>query len=178
MRTLRRFRSLPAALALAAAAACTPLPEYQAQKPVPAPAPVPDRIEAIARGERVLVDHATGGRGVRRLAGQVVQADSLGITVRTDRETRLVERAALRDVWVSRGRKPRAGRAAVGFVGGLLVGGIIGYGAGDDCGGDDFICIDRSETTPIFAFIGGLVGAGIGALAGGGENWVRVPLGR
>lgn len=176
MRILRRLRQVPAALGLAAAAACTPLPEYQAQKPVPAPAPVPDRLEAIARGERVLVDHAPRGRRVQRIAGRVVQADSIGITVRTDGETRLVERAALRDVWVSRGRKPRAGRAAIGFVGGLVVGGIIGYGAGDDCGGDDFICIDRSETTPIFAFLGGLLGAGIGALAGGGENWVRVPL--
>ena len=91
MRTLRCLRLLPAALALAAAAACTPLPEYQAQKPVPAPAPIPDRLEAIPRGERVLVDHATGGGRVRRLAGTVVQADALGITVRTDRETRLVE---------------------------------------------------------------------------------------
>lgn len=177
MRILRRLRQVPAALGLAAAAACTPLPEYQAQKPVPAPAPVPDRLEAIARGERVLVDHGPRGSRVRRIAGHVVQADSFGITVRTDGETRLVERAALRDVWVSRGRKPRAGRAAIGFVGGLLVGGIVGYGAGDDCGGDEFICIDRSETTPVFAFLGGLLGAGIGALAGGGENWVRVPLG-
>lgn len=178
MRILRCLRQLPAALALAAAAACTTLPEYEAQRPMPASTPVPDRLEAIARGDRVAVDHASGGGRVRRLVGRVVRADSLGLTVRTDRETLLVDRAALRDVWVSRGRKPRARGAGFGFLGGLLVGGLVGYGAGEDCGGDDFICFDRSDTTPVFALVGGLLGAGIGALAGGGENWVRVPLGR
>jgi uncharacterized protein YcfJ len=178
MRTLRRLRHLPAALALAAAAACTPLPDYRTPEPVPAPSPLPDRLEAVARGERVLVDHATLGGKVERLAGRAVQVDSLGITVRTERETRRVERAALRDVWVIRGRKSRRGSAAVGFVAGLVIGGVAGYAAGDDCGSDDFICIDRSETAPIFALLGAALGAGVGAIAGGGEKWVRVPLGR
>ena len=177
-------RRLPAsslaALAIAAlTSACTPLPEYRAaQAPAPAPAPVPARVEDVAAGERVQVHHRRPGRDERFVRGRVLESDSAAIRLVAERgDTVIVARGELRGLWVSRGRRPRATTAAIGFLVGAVAGGAIGYASGDECAENSLCLFERGETGMAGAFAGALLGGVIGALVGGGENWKRVPVG-
>ena len=178
---MRRYRALPAALALAGLAlpsACTPLPDYvpPTVAPMPASAPVPDRIEAVAHGERVLLS-VQRGRGAQVVKGRVLAADTAGVRLAAEAgDTLSIERARIMELWVSRGTRSRGSSAGRGFLFGTLAGGGLGYAVGEDCGGDSFVCFDRSDTALGGALAGGVVGTLLGAAFGGGEHWKRVPL--
>ncbi len=67
------------------------------------------------------------------------------------------------EVFVSAGRRSNAGRGAgIGFLAGAVVGAALGYAAGEDCGGNRFLCLDRRE----MALGGGVLLGGVGTLIG------------
>lgn len=105
----------------------------------------------------------------RAIIAEVVvhRGDSLWVRRTQSADTVVLALSTLAQLDVSRGRQGRALRGAgIGLLSGVVVGGAIGYAAGDaDCSGK-FVCYDKPQAAAGGAAIFGLLGAGIGALIG------------
>ena len=127
-------------------------------------------------GQRVLLVEGRGRKQVARI-GRVVTVDSATVTMIGERgDTARVATSAVRQAFLSEGRRSRGSAAVTGGAIGLVIGGALGYSAGSDCGTDSFVCFDRGSTTPVGAMAGMGLGALLGAAVGGGERWRALTL--
>jgi len=105
----------------------------------------------------------------RAIIAEVVvhRGESLWVRRRESADTVVLVASTLAQLDVSRGQQGHALRGAgFGLLSGVVLGGAIGYAAGDaDCSGK-FVCYDKPQTAAGGAAIFGLLGAGIGALIG------------
>jgi hypothetical protein len=119
--------------------------------------------------------------GARKQTGTVVEAraDTLLFTADHQSTRTLVPTASLTGLEVSRGMHSRVlAGAAIGFLAGAVVGGVIGYALVHEPPSDD------GDYGPLAAAVGavivGSVGIGVGALVGSRqtERWetVRLPI--
>jgi hypothetical protein len=67
--------------------------------------------------------------------------------------------------------RDRGESARTGGLIGMIVGGVVGYAAGDDCTEQSFICFDHTDTAMFGASAGAGLGLLVGYLAGGQERW-------
>ena len=126
----------------------------------------------LVPGARALLIVSEGRREERRI-GRVLAADSGIVALVGERgDTLAVATSRVRQAWVSAGRTSRARSSGRGALFGALVGGVVGFAAGSDCPNGDFICFDRTVTTPAGLLAGAGLGALIGVAAGGGERWI------
>jgi hypothetical protein len=76
-------------------------------------------------------------------------------------------------------RRGRGQGVAIGAGVGVLLGGVGGYLAGEDCSPGEILCFDRTTTSATLAATLGLVGILAGALAGNSgaiDDWVFSPV--
>jgi hypothetical protein len=138
------------------------------------PAQEPPPVEP---GDRVRVTAAHGIRNrvgtLRALNNDSIVLENPGLVLPIDSVTQLE---------VSRGRKSRAGRGAlIGLGFGVGIGAAVGFLISQDESGENECRGIEAQCTAIGAASLGLVGAGIGALAGAAtktDRWEEVPLER
>ena len=158
-------------LLLAATVLSSPVAAQHAVRPDTSPAVSPGLV--VGARAMLLVGK---GRHQRQVSGRVLEANAEVVVLAHDGDTLRVPRAEVRAAWIGEARGSRSVSAGKGALAGLFAGGLLGYAAGDDCGGEDWICFDRSATTPAGALLGAGVGALVGALVVGGERWRQVPV--
>lgn len=126
----------------------------------------------LAPGARAMLIVSEGRHDARRV-GRVLAADSGVVALAGERgDTLVVPTARVRQAWVSAGRNSRGRSSGRGALFGALAGGVVGFAAGDACPNGDFICFDRTVTTPAGFLAGAALGALIGVAVGGGERWI------
>ena len=133
--------------------------------------------QQISTGTRVRITMATAKPTI--IIGELVSASDSAVSIRRapDSGEVSIPRYLVYRLQVSGGLS-RAQNAKKAGVIGMVVGGIVGFAAGEDCGPDDFICFPR----PVTGFAGAGLGAGVGMLIGfvGGraERWkdTAVPM--
>lgn len=135
--------------------------------------------QVTVRGARVRVQLLTGDRG--SLVGGVIRETADSLALATDRGRVTLGWAAIDRVERSLGRSPLRGAAPTGLAVGAGLG--LGYSiytlAADSCEGE--ACLVRGLVAPVIVtlsvFAGGVVGLGVGAIAGQAirvERWTSV----
>ena len=106
------------------------------------------------------------------IVGQLIAVSDSTLLIRRqiDSAEVAVPRSSVARLEVSQGTS-RGASARTGGLIGLLVGGVIGYAAGDDCSDTDWICFDRPSTMAMGASAGAGIGLIIGFVAGATERW-------
>ena len=132
------------------------------------------RADSIAPGTRVRItvrDTQPGGARPLVVIGPLIALRDSAISVRNDSTSSnvIVPLARVERLEVS--HRDRGGSARTGGLIGIVVGGVIGYAAGDDCSAESFICFDHTDTAMMGASAGAGLGLLIGYLAGGQERW-------
>jgi hypothetical protein len=71
-------------------------------------------------------------------------------------------------------RRGKAQGGGIGALVGILLGGVGGYLAGDDCSAQALFCIDRTDAAATLAVTGGVIGvlAGVLGSSGSRDDWV------
>jgi len=145
--------------------AVLPLAPLAAQSTAP---PVPPGARV-----RVRVDSPPPPRTVIGTV-RTIDADTLALAPSGGGAVERVPLTAIDRLEVSRGRGVVASHVLIGALAGAAVGGLLG-GAGSSCGGDQWCSLFRGLAVTGGVALGGLVGAGVGALIKG-EKWRTVPL--
>ncbi|MFO7586508.1 MAG: hypothetical protein R6X22_00395 [Gemmatimonadota bacterium] len=146
-----------------------------------------DSRPTVARGDRVRIEAPSLGAGRREALVLAIRSDTLLLSgaFGADRGygTALVPLGSIRTLDVARGTRSNAWKGAkigagVGAAFGLVVGiAAVAESQSDDCAPDQWLCPDFDlgpEIIPVgmvgFGLMGGLIGAGIGAL-GRSDAW-------
>lgn len=138
------------------------------------PALSAQRADSIAPGTRVRItvrNTQPGGARPVVVIGPLIALRDSAISVRSDSASSevIVPLGQVERVEVS--YRNRGASALTGGLIGLLVGGVLGYAAGDDCSATSFICFDHTDTAMMGASAGAGLGLIVGYLAGGQERW-------
>lgn len=174
------------ARALRAAVAATVLSSVAPNAACAQDGPAPSGETALAPGTRVRVTVLGPRAGGVRLVGTVValRADTL-VARFDDGAPTAVARGEMLRLEVSRGMRRRTGQgAALGALGGALIGAVWGASSDEDCRPSNEPCIDVYGTGTT-AFLGAAVVGGAGALVGAvvgsqarREAWRRLDVGQ
>lgn len=127
-------------------------------------------VQPVTTGARVRITAANTSPAV--IVGQLIAVSDSALLIRKQLDSGevAVPRSSVTRLEVSQGTR-RGATARTGGLIGLLIGGVLGYAAGDDCNDTDWVCFDRSSTMAMGASSGAGLGLIIGFIAGSTERW-------
>lgn len=126
--------------------------------------------QAVPAGARVRITTADTSPVV--VIGELIAVSESAVSVRRELDSGdvTIPRALVYRLEVSDGTNRGASARKGGLIG-IVIGGLVGFALGEDCGPDAGICFPRSETAVAGAGVGAAAGALIGFMAGASERW-------